>query len=105
MMPHDEKTLLHIDLQEVFKNDTVVIFVNDQEIYHKAGVTTNWSVSLADTLEVAVPPGALAVTIDLPLRKISKTVNVLVTEPIYLRVKIIQDTIDIDISNERSFYY
>lgn len=105
MMHNDDKILLHIDLQEVFENDTVVILVNDKEVYNRTGVTTNWSVSLADTLEFKVLKGAVEVTIDLPLRNLSKTVDVLVSEPIYLRVKLIEDTLDIDISNKRSFYF
>lgn len=102
---NDERSPLRIDLQEVFKDDTVVVFVNGEEVYHKTGVTTNWSVSIADTVEVMVPKGGVEVKIHLPLRNLSRTVDFFLSEPVYLGVKVMQDMIDIDISNKRSFYF
>lgn len=99
-----EKLPLRIDLQEVFKNDSVCVFVNGEEIYHESDVNTNWSVSLADSVEVLLPKGTVEVEVQLPLRNLSRTVDFFLSEPTYLGVKVLKDTLDIDISNTRSLY-
>jgi hypothetical protein len=43
---------LHLDLQEGFAHDSVVVMVNAREAYRKPDVSTNLSASVADTFEV-----------------------------------------------------
>jgi hypothetical protein len=103
-MTEEEKIPLRIDLQEVFKNDVVCVFVNGEEIYHESGVTTKWSISLADSVEVLIPEGEVEVEVQLPLRDLSKDVVFFLAEPTYLGVRVLEDMIDIDVSNKRSLY-
>jgi len=45
---------LRIDLREGFDNDDVEIDVDGQRVYARAGVRTDYSVGLADSVEVDV---------------------------------------------------
>ncbi|MCX6307078.1 MAG: hypothetical protein NT040_19100 [Bacteroidetes bacterium] len=45
---------LYVKLRDGFKNDTVSITVDGNEIYHKTGVTTDLTISFADGADVPV---------------------------------------------------
>jgi hypothetical protein len=45
---------LHVALRDGFRNDTVTIVVNGKEVYRKSGVTTDLTISFADSIEVPV---------------------------------------------------
>jgi len=45
---------IHIKLRDGFNNDTVTIRVNDKQVYHKLGVSTDLTISFADSVEVPV---------------------------------------------------
>jgi hypothetical protein len=105
MSDHEDQVPLRIDFQEVFKDDAVHAYVNGEEVFGKTGVTTNWSVGLADSVEVMVPRDQVEVRVDLPTRNLSRTVDFYPSEPVYLVVKVSQDMIDIDISKQQRTYY
>jgi len=46
--------LLHIKLRDGFHNNTVVIKLNNKEVYHKSGISTDLSISFADAVDVFV---------------------------------------------------
>lgn len=66
---------LTIDLQEGFDNDEVIICVSDQPVYTKSGVTTNWSIGLADSIPLTVAAGRLAVQIQLPRKELAAQIE------------------------------
>lgn len=75
---------LHVDLREGFNRDTVVIRVNGREIFHSAGVATNYSVGLADRIPVEVEEGVARVEVLLPDRGVERSFEQLVTGPVTL---------------------
>ena len=49
--------VLHVALRDGFHNDTVTIRVNGKEVYRKSGVTTDLTISFADSVEVPIDGG------------------------------------------------
>lgn len=80
--------ILRIDLQEGFQNDEVVIRIDEQEVYRKAGVQTNLAIALADSVELSVSEGTLNVEVAVPSRSGSESVTVAVQDPTYLAFSI-----------------
>lgn len=46
--------MLHVALRDGFRTDTVTIRVNGKEVYRRSGVTTDLTISFADSVEVPV---------------------------------------------------
>lgn len=65
---------LQVDLREGFNDDSVVMRVDGREVYRRSGVRTNYSVGIADRIEIEVPAGKAQVELALPLRGISSLV-------------------------------
>ena len=55
--------LLHVDLQEGFLGEAVVASVNGRELFRKDGVRTRTQIGLADSFELVLPPGPIAITL------------------------------------------
>jgi hypothetical protein len=87
-------TRLRVDLQEGFQNDTVVVEVDGSEVLCKGGLSTNWSVGLADAVETQVPRGVVNVKVSLPARGLSEMIALQVTQPTYLYVSIVGGKIE-----------
>jgi hypothetical protein len=66
---------LHIDFQEGFLDDTVVVRVNDEE-YHKPHVRTRLQIGYADSLEVDVRESIVDIEVVLPSRGLSKSIPI-----------------------------
>jgi hypothetical protein len=49
--------LIHVDLQEGFEGDPIVIAVNGREAFNKPAVRTRTQIGLADSVELTLPPG------------------------------------------------
>lgn len=45
---------LVIKLRDGFRNNTVIIRVNGEEIYHKSAISTDLTISVADIIEISV---------------------------------------------------
>jgi len=43
---------LRVRLGEGFQNNTVSVRINGDQVFHKAGVSTDWTISRADSVEV-----------------------------------------------------
>src|SRR5262245_66386233 len=54
---------LVVHLQDGFAGDTVVVRVNNREVFHKAGVRTKLPLGYADVFETQVPDGSATVEI------------------------------------------
>jgi hypothetical protein len=59
--PPDTQRALHITLRDGFRGHTVVIVVDGREVYHRAGVTTDPTMSRADAIELVVAPRLIQV--------------------------------------------
>ena len=100
-----EMVTLAIDLQDGFSDDTVVIRVDGQEIFHKEGVNTDYSLGRADSVEIQVPEGSVNVEVTVPSRHLSDTIVLEVSTTVYLGVSILDDRIDYRISDEMFLYF
>lgn len=49
--------VLHVDLQEGFHAEPIVVTVNGREVFRKAAVRTRTQIGLADSFELTLPPG------------------------------------------------
>jgi hypothetical protein len=97
--------LLNIDLQSGFADDTVVVRVNDEEVFHKQGVRTDYSIGRADSAEVVVPADAIKVEVILPDKHLSETIELAGAEPIYLGVSLMHGKLTHRISGEQFLYF
>ena len=62
--------LLHIAFQEGFTDDTVVVRVNGEEVFHKGSVKTRLQIGYADSFEMTVEEGSVNVEVLLPLKNL-----------------------------------
>ena len=44
--------MLRVRLGEGFQNNTVSVRVDGKDVYHRAGVSTDWTISRADSVDV-----------------------------------------------------
>ena len=96
---------LVMDLQDGFSDDTVMIRVAGQEIFHKEGVNTDYSLGRADSVEVQVPEGSVDVEVTVPSRDLLESIVLEVSTTVYLGISILDDRIDIQISDEMFLYF
>ena len=61
---------LHIDLQDGFQNDAVVIRVDGKQVYSKQDVSTDARISRADALEAQASSNEVTVDVELPKKHI-----------------------------------
>lgn len=87
---------LVIDLTEGFKNDTIILRLDEEEVYRASGVSTNWSAGIADTTTVEAPAGASTLTVAVPTRKLAQAVEFVVTEPLFIVVAIGAEGLEIN---------
>jgi hypothetical protein len=55
--------LLHVDLQEGFGGEPVLITVNGRELFRKDGVRTRTQIGLADSVEETLPAGDIRIEV------------------------------------------
>ena len=67
---------LHIDLQDGFADDLVVVRVNGTEVFRKEGVTTSLLLSYADSLQTQISGWPAKVETIVQSRNLSKTIRV-----------------------------
>jgi hypothetical protein len=65
---------LRIYLEEGFLNDSVVIIVNNTEIYQKQAVTTHRVLGLADSVSIDISEEGLNIEVIFRNRSISKSI-------------------------------
>ena len=83
--------LLHVDLQEGFTGDSVVVRVNGKEMFQKLGVRTRVQTGYADSFETNVADGSAEVEVVLPLRNLSESIHLEASEPVYLGVSLTRE--------------
>jgi|SRR5215211_6199922 len=80
---------LHIDFQEGFRDDTVMVRVNHEE-YHKPHLRTRLQIARAGSLEVDVRENTVDVEVVVPSRELSKSIPIVFEESdtVYLGLSI-----------------
>jgi len=92
--------MLHVDLQEGFDNDAVLVRLNDEPIYDGTGVTTDMRISRADAVEVPMAEGPLRLSVSLPERNISGSVIVRGSNTVYVGVSIDKGSVEFTVSDK-----
>lgn len=67
---------LHIDLQDGFAEDLVIVWVNGIQAFRKEGVTTSLLLGYADSSQTQMPEGPANVEVIVPSRNLSKNISV-----------------------------
>ncbi len=75
---------VHVDLQEGFDHDTVVVRLDDADIYNGNDVTTQLLYGLADSTEVEVEPGTVRISIAVETRRLSHTLPLEVDGDVFI---------------------
>jgi hypothetical protein len=83
--------LIHIDLQEGFEGDTVLIRVNGEEVFRRPVVKTRLQIGLADSIQLELPAGLVNIEVALPLRKLSESKALQVSAAVYLGVSVTRE--------------
>ena len=92
--------MLHVDLQEGFDNDNVLMRLNDRPIYENSGVTTDLRISRADTVQVLLGDGPLRLSVSMPDRDISGSIIVQGRNAVYVGVSVTGDRLEFTVSDE-----
>jgi hypothetical protein len=94
-----------IDLQEGFMDDSVMIQVDDVEVYNKAQVSTGFVLARADSLAVELPKGSATVRVVVPSRRLSGAIVLDVTPDVQLGVALVNDEIKFRVSDKLFPYF
>ncbi len=92
--------LLHVDLQEGFSDDTVVVSVNGGEILRKSGVSTRLQIGFAASAEAEVAGDAAELSVTLPQKALSKSAMIPLSGPTYVGVSVRGEGIVFGVSPE-----
>jgi len=97
---------LHIDLREGFDGDEVEIDVDGRRVYARSGVRTDYSIGLADSVEVEVGGATAQVRVMLRGRGLSAEKSVLIASPTqYLAVTASSDAVGLTSLDEAPRYF
>jgi hypothetical protein len=94
---------VNIAFKEGFQNDTVVVRLNQTEVYQRDELKTRMQIGLADDFEWTAPAGAAELAVEIPTRRAAKTLSFQVPPQgmVYIGVSIASDgTIHCEVSNE-----
>ena len=95
--------LLHVDLQEGFAGEHVVVTVNGHEHFRKDGVRTRTQIGLADSFELTLPAGPAR--IEVTARGATRQIDVALSADLYIGVSISPDGTIVDRQSTQAFGY
>lgn len=79
---------LHIDLQDGFKDDEVIVRLDGREILHKSGVTTDIRISRADGIEATSTKADAQIEIELPKKNLRGTQTIKTGETPHIGISV-----------------
>jgi hypothetical protein len=95
-----EMVTLTIDLQEGFRDDKVVLYVNDKEVYRKNQVRTKRLLGMAASFTAEVETGPVNVEIRVETQDLAETLPLQVSSDTYLGISVVNGMIDSIVSEE-----
>ncbi len=95
---------LTVDLQEGFENDTVVVRLNGEEVYHESQVTTLRLLGLADTFIADSEPGPARLDVEVESRGLTHQIPLELTDRTYVGISLIEGRIEAIVSHEAFGY-
>lgn len=96
---------LTIDFQAGFTGDTIVVLVDGTEVQRREGVTTDYSIGRADSVEVDAAAGRVTVEVRVPTQGISGETTVDVAETPYVGVSSEDGKVEFHLSPEMFIYF
>lgn len=92
--------ILSIDFQSGFINDTIVLLVNDEEVFHKEHVNTKLLLGLADSFKTEIETGLVSIEIHVLTKDIKKALVLEVLEDKYIGISIVNSMVDYIVTDE-----
>ena len=97
--------LLHIALQDGFYNNTVKVFVDEEERASRSNVTSKTQIGLAGTVELQLLTGQHALQVSVVGRPTSEVLTIELTQPLYVGVSVSADGKIVYTRSESPFRY
>ena len=91
---------LNIDFQSGFENDTVVILVNNNEVFRKDNVQTLLLTDHAESVSLDIEKGSVCIDIIINTKNLRKAINASITATTYLGISIAMGAIEHMVSEE-----
>ena len=91
---------IRVALQDGFEDDTVVVKVNGKEVFKRENIKTKRQIGKAASFEVEAEEGSVSVEVSLPLKNLSETIAVKVSDKVFLGVSVVEDKIEHKVSSE-----
>lgn len=91
---------LHIDLQEGFTGNSIIMKVNGDEVFNKKDVQTKLLLGYADTFEVKTPEGMVDIEIEVADRNLTRTITLQVSKTTYLGLSLQASHIEYIVSDK-----
>jgi len=95
---------LRVDLQGGFDRDVVEIWVDEEPRWRREGVTTKFTLDLAESVPLEVPDGSADVRIVLPLKEIEQAMEALVAGDTYVGVRLEDDRLAVEQLAQAPYY-
>ena len=96
---------LHIELQEGFAGDEVIIRKDGRKIYHNPRVTTRLQISLADSTSIPVGTPSVMVDVELPGKGKSKSISIDGPWPVYLGISLTPEGKIVCMLSQKPFFH
>ena len=96
----ETNAMLHVALQEGFDDDRVELRVNEASIYQRDSVTTDLRIGRADAVEMEMGAGPHRLTVSLPERNISDSIDVRGDAPVYVGVSLVGESVQFTVSDQ-----
>jgi hypothetical protein len=77
-----------VDLQDGFKDDTVVISVGGRELIRDEAVSTRFQIGRAKSVALQVPEGRTMLTVEVPTRNLRATATIDTTKPQFVGISL-----------------
>ena len=89
-MDTNKESLLSVDFQDGFVNDSIIIRINENEVFRKNNVSTDLRIAMADnSFNTTVSNGQIKIDILVPSKNLKFSQNIEINSDAYLGVSII----------------
>ena len=99
-----EMITLHIDFQEGFLDDSVIIKVNQKEVFKEEHITTLMLTGLAKYFTVLIESGLVSIDVILEKRRVNGSITYEIKSDKYVGISVLNQKINFLIT-DKSFFY
>lgn len=83
--------VLHVDLQDGFQGEAVVVRIDGREVFSSESVSTDFRIGLAESFEVKGLSGAIEFEVHLPAQAVTERLRVDIEKTPYIGVSVTQE--------------